>query len=448
MGVTYQAHDTVSEERSPKGRPTIWRSIAETYATRILLIAIGLVTTVVVSRTLGPSGRGLFAVATAIAAIGVQFGNFGLHASNTYYVAKDRELLPVLIGNALIVGLGIGGMAALLGWFLAAMWPKLAPLHGTLLALALASIPFGLAYLLLQYLLLGIDQVRAFNGIELANKVIGLVLVSLVILLRRLSAELMFAATLVALVLCFLWVLWSLRGVFRHPVLFSITVFRKHIGLGIKAYLICFFGFLVLRIDLVMVKYMLGAQAAGYYSISETMAENMLTLPAVVGTILFPKLSRMAHNREKLQLTTKAAFVTAALMAPVMIVALLLAKPAVQLVFGKSFLPAVTPFIWLMPGSFLLGVETVIVQYLNSLGFPKIIAYFWLLVTALNIGINFWAIPAYGINGAAIVSTGSYSLIFVLVLAVIYNNNRSETAAVSHKVQSTIPSKGRLSAKC
>jgi O-antigen/teichoic acid export membrane protein len=434
MAVTCLAHDTLTEERGPKGRPTIWQSIAETYATRILLIAIGLATTVVISRTLGPSGRGLFAVATAIAAIGVQFGNFGLHASNTYYVAKDRELLPVLIGNTLIVGLGIGGMAALLGWILAAMWPKLAPVHGTLLALALASIPFGLAYLLLQNLLLGIDQARAYNGIELANKAIGLVLVVLVVLSSRMNAELMFAATLAALVLSFLWVLWSLRGVFRHPVLFSITVFRQHAGLGMKAYLIAFFGFLVLRIDLVMVKYMLGAQAAGYYSISETMAENILTLPVVVGTILFPKLSAMAHNGEKLQLTRKAAFVTAALMVPVMIVASLLAKPAVQLVFGKSFLPAVTPFIWLMPGSFLLGVEIVIVQYLNSLGFPKIIAYCWLLVTALNIGINFWAIPAYGITGAAIVSTVSYSLIFVLVLVVIRNGTRSETTAVSHKV--------------
>src|ERR1700739_153197 len=127
MAITCQAHDTMAEERSPKRRPTIWQSIVETYVTRILLIAIGLAITVVVSRTLGPSGRGLFAVATAIAAIGVQFGNFGLHASNTYCVAKDRELLPVLIGNTLIVSLGIGGMAALLAWVLATMQPKLAP---------------------------------------------------------------------------------------------------------------------------------------------------------------------------------------------------------------------------------------------------------------------------------------------------------------------------------
>jgi O-antigen/teichoic acid export membrane protein len=433
MGIVALMNKTV-EEASRKGRPTIWRSIVETYTTRLLLIAIGFATTVIISRTLGPSGRGLFAVAAAIGAIGVQFGNFGLHASNTYYVAKDRELLPVLIGNTLVVSFGIGGMAALLGWILAAISPKLAPLHGTLLALALAWIPFGLAYQLLQNLLLGIDQVRAYNGIELASKVIGLILVGLAVLSGRVSAEIMFTATMAALVLSLVGVLWKLRDFLRRPILLSLTVFRQHVGLGVKAYLIAFFGFLVMRIDLVMVKYMLGTQSAGYYSISETMAENMVTLPVVVGTILFPRLSAMTQNKEKLHLTKKAAFVTAALMVPIMVIASVLAKPMIQLVFGKSFLPAAPPFIWLMPGSFLLGIETVIVQYLNSLGFPRIIAYAWLLVTALNIGINLWAIPAYGINGAAVVSTICYSLVFVLVLAVIYRGNRSETTVVSHDV--------------
>src|SRR5207248_10742366 len=134
-------------EPSPKARPTIWRSIVETYTTRILLIAIGFAMTVIISRTLGPSGRGLFAVAAAIGAIGIQFGNLGLHASNTYYVAKDRELLPVLIGNTLVVSFGIGGIGAVLGWILAAMWPTIAPVHGTLLAMAVAWILFGLAYM-------------------------------------------------------------------------------------------------------------------------------------------------------------------------------------------------------------------------------------------------------------------------------------------------------------
>jgi O-antigen/teichoic acid export membrane protein len=421
-------------KHSPIIRAGFWRSVVETYLTRVLLIGIGFATTVIVSRALGPSGRGLFAVAAAVAAIGVQFGNLGLHASNTYYVARDRDLLPVLIGNTLIVSLAIGGTAALIGGILDAAWPQLAPVHGTLLLLALVSIPFGLAYILLQNLLLGIDQVRAYNGIELANKAIGLALVGVAILLREISPEVMFAAATAGLVLGLFWLLSKLRNLLRAPICLSLEIFRTHVGLGAKAYLIAFFGYLVLRIDLVMVKYMLGAQAAGYYSISEIMAENILTLPVVVSTILFPKLSAMAGDEQKLQLTRKAGFVTAALMAPLMILISILAKPLIRLVFGESFLPAVAPFIWLMPGSFLLGIEIVIVQYLNSLGFPKILVYFWLLVTALNVGLNLWAIPAYGVIGAAIVSTICYSLAFVLVITAIYNGNYSEAVAVAHKV--------------
>ena len=88
------------------------RSAATTFATRIVLVGLGLATTVVVARSLGPEGRGLYAVALTIATLGVQLGNLGLHASNTYFVAKDRSLLSGLIGNTLVVTLGLGGLGA------------------------------------------------------------------------------------------------------------------------------------------------------------------------------------------------------------------------------------------------------------------------------------------------------------------------------------------------
>src|SRR5262249_27058126 len=108
---------------------------------------------------------------------------------------------------------------------------------------------------------------------------------------------------------------------------------------------------------------------------------------------------------------------------PMVVLASVFAKPLVGFVFGKSFLPAVPAFVWLMPGSFFLGIEVVMVQYLNSLGYPRVIVYSWIVVTALNIGVNLWAIPAYGITGAAIVSSISYFLVFGLVLAALWKAN-------------------------
>src|SRR5260370_8246988 len=79
------------------------RSVLETYATRVLVLAVTFATAVVIARELGPTGRGFYAVAATLGAIGIQFGNLGLHASNIYHVAKDRALLPALIGNTLAV---------------------------------------------------------------------------------------------------------------------------------------------------------------------------------------------------------------------------------------------------------------------------------------------------------------------------------------------------------
>lgn len=54
------------------------RKVAETFATGAFLRAIGLMTSVIVTRALGPEGRGLYGVAVTVGAIGVQFGNMGL----------------------------------------------------------------------------------------------------------------------------------------------------------------------------------------------------------------------------------------------------------------------------------------------------------------------------------------------------------------------------------
>src|SRR5205807_6530218 len=125
-------------------------------------------------------------------------------------------------------------------------------------------------------------------------------------------------------------------------------------------------------------------------------------------------------REDKLQLTNKAVLMTAALMLPVVVIGALAAGPLISLAFGPKFLPAVSPFIWLMPGTYFLGVETVMVQLLNSEGFPPIIIAAWIADMIINVALNFWAIPRYGITGASVVSSVCYFLMFVIVSAVVW----------------------------
>src|SRR5205823_4774996 len=154
---------------------TLWfrsdfiRKVAETLAARGLTFCVGVAISIFTARILGPSGRGIYAAALVVTALGVQFGNFGLHAANTFFVAKDRSLLGRLLANALVVSAGVGIFFALILWIFADLWPAALPLQGTELILSLVGIPFGVAYLLLQNLLLGCYHIRDFNRIEISN---------------------------------------------------------------------------------------------------------------------------------------------------------------------------------------------------------------------------------------------------------------------------------------
>jgi O-antigen/teichoic acid export membrane protein len=382
------------------------RNVLETYGTRILVIFVTFATAIVIARELGPTGRGLYAVAATLGAIGAQFGNFGLHASNIYFVAKDRTHLPALIGNTLAVVV-LSCLVAALSGILFVYWPSLSPVRGTLLLLALAFVPISLAYLLVQGLLLGVNEVRAYNNIESLGKILALALISILVVFHGRSVELFLAATALSVMVTFLWALARLRRVSTEPPKVSWPVFRQSIGIGLRAYTIAFFGFLLLRIDLLMVKYMLGATEAGYYSISQVLAENTMMFPVVIGLLLFPKLSALKEREEKLQLANKAVLVTAALMLPAVVIAAFAAGP----------------------GTYFLGIETVMVQLLNSEGFPPIIVVAWIVDTLTNVALNFWAIPRYGITGASIVSSVCYFLMFVVVSAVVWKRNYKKQPA-------------------
>jgi O-antigen/teichoic acid export membrane protein len=252
---------------------------------------------------------------------------------------------------------------------------------------------------------------------------LALVLICILALVRGGTVGLFFGMTLLSVMLSFLWALLRLRRVSTEPPALSLAVFRQSIGIGIKAYSIAVFGFLLMRIDLLMVKYMLGATEAGYYSISQVLTENTMMFPVVVGLLLFPKLASIREREEKLHLANKAVLVTAALMLPVVVIATLAAAPIISIAFGKNFLPAVSPFAWLMPGTYFLGIEVVMVQLLNSEGFPRVIVVAWIADTIINVALNFWAIPRYGITGASVVSSVCYFLMFLIVSAVVWKRN-------------------------
>ena len=396
------------------------RNVFETYATRVILLGVTLLTTIVVARFLGPEGRGLYAVAAALGSLGVQFGNAGLHTANVYYAARQPEHLPYLVGNTLLIGLGGGTVLAAAAAVVVWLVPGLISLHGAILVLGLMWIPLGITYLLIQDLLLGVHQVRAYNLLEAVNKSLPLILMAVLVLTRLVSVANFFATTVLVIAGCGLWGLVRLRSAGSIRPSISVPLLATSFHYALRTYLVTLFAFFVFRADLFMVQHMLGAADAGLYSIASSMADSVWLLAVVVGTILLPKLSSERDLKTKLHLTQRALAGIVVSLLPLLLAGSLLSGPVIRILFGPAFMPSRMPFILLMPGMLFLGIETVAMQFLNSVGCPVSVVWVMASCAALNFTANLWAIPRYGISGASVVSSLTYFLAAAFVLLLVW----------------------------
>jgi O-antigen/teichoic acid export membrane protein len=394
------------------------RQVLETYLTRVLVVALGLVNSILVTRILGPEGRGLFAVATTLAAIGVQLGNLGLHSSNTYYVSRERTLLPTLLGNSLLVSSGAAG-ATFVAYLLLSTRPELTPLTGPLLILALVSIPVGLSSLLLQNLLIGILEIRAYNTIDLTTRVMAVLLIAATVPLGVVTPEIVFGLVLATLAIGLVWAFVRLHSHLTRPVACSAEMLSRGLRYGLKGYFGSLFAFLVLRSDIVLLNYLRGAEDTGYYAVAAGLADVLLMLPTVVGTLLFPRLAAAPDLAERLRLTRRVLKVLVPATPAALLVVLVLARPLVRLVYGGAFDPSVDAILWLLPGVGFLAVNGVLMNLFAACGMPMIIAYSPLVALITNVLVNLWLIPAWGIVGASMSSTLAYGLMLLMSLGYI-----------------------------
>ncbi len=405
--------------------------VGATFFVRLVLIAVGFAISVMTARLLGPAGRGLYTAAVVLGAIGSQFGNLGLHSANTYFIGRDKSLLPRLFSNALTVGIGLGGGIALLLGILFHLHPSWAPVRGYLLLGGLLLIPATLLGMLLQNLLLAVREVKWYNIAELTSRagiVVGLVGIWLVMRGVRPAEVVLCALSATCLSFCIDAIrLLSITRALPPP---SFSLLRSQASYGLRAYLTCLAGYVVLKSDILLVKYLAGDTATGLYSLASSMTDFIYTFPTVVGMILFPMLSSTATMEGRWRRARKTMAGIALIMSVISLTAALLATPAIRIAFGSRYLPAVPAFLVLCVAIVFYGANSVISIFFSSCGQPWFSVFVWIGGAVLNIGLNLVVIPRWGIVGAAYSSLITYMALFFVQYAIAprYARNRLATA--------------------
>lgn len=168
-------------------------------------------------------------------------------------------------------------------------------------------------------------------------------------------------------------------------------------------------GLLNYRVGLFMVERLLGLSATGVYSIAVVVAELLWFVSgsltqAVYGRIGTPDAARAAATTVRVvQLSVAALLVAAPLLG-------LLAWVAVPRALGPAYAASLAPLAVLLPGALLFGGASALsAWFTNHAGRPQVPAQ----VAGLSLGLNallcLLLVPAWGMNGAALAASLSYT---------------------------------------
>lgn len=167
-----------------------------------------------------------------------------------------------------------------------------------------------------------------------------------------------------------------------------------------------------MKIDQVMIKNMMTSADVGYYAAAVKLSEAWYFIPMTISASLFPAIinAKSANEEFYLNRMQKLYDLLAAIAIGIAIPITIFSDLIIKIIFGVKFMPAstvLTIYIWAGVGTF-LGVASS--QYLISENLTKLSFYRTLIGMIVNVLLNIYLIPKYGINGAAFATLVSYTL--------------------------------------
>jgi O-antigen/teichoic acid export membrane protein len=182
------------------------------------------------------------------------------------------------------------------------------------------------------------------------------------------------------------------------------------------------FSVIYFRIDTVMLASMSGESAVGLYNAAYRLLEFTIILPAYYCGAIFPVVSASYQSNPQRFLLIYRRSMKYMLMAslPLALGVSALARRFIDVLYGSAYSGSAHALVVLMWCLVLISVNSINAPYLIVMGRQKIISILLVFSMSLNIGLNFYAIPKYGIMGAAwvtLISEIFNSLLFMVILS-------------------------------
>lgn len=373
---------------------------------RVGLAVIGLILSLVIARSLGPSGLGLFSLTVVFASVITSLMQWSIYPANIHYSARYPESRSRLIGNGISVVIIWGGFVAILfGLFLSGLGERFIPeMSSRLWSIAL----LGVIPLMLQQFgngfVEGGNEKRGSTGILISRDIFFLVSLLVVMNYDEFSTEGIASIWLGFITLGAVFTMVRIVKFLPHAPQCDWNLLKDTISYNLQRFGMDLLTNLKLNIDPILIIFFLTPSDVGYFALAYILSAGIWYLPWIISRSLFPKGLNFLSNShwDMTPLIIRLSFSLAIVSAIIMAIS---SKYLIVLLPGAEFLPAYGVLIILLPGAVLYTLAKMLsgeIRGKETQGYEPAIS---LTVLILNIVFTIVLIPRFGIYGTAAASS-------------------------------------------
>jgi len=385
-----------------------------TYVFSALTLVANLVAGIVTARALGPDGRGIAVALVTVTQLGGFLFALGVAQSLSYYIARQPEDGPTLLTTWVLMllpltAVAIGITELLLPTIFAHEGDQAIEIGRWFMFTIILVVGLELTY----GLLLGSGDFFVYNALRFAQPV--LVAVAYVVLWSRdeLTVEVALIAAAIAS--------GAVMAVALARALRRIGVGRPNAGLGLTT---LWYGVrgqgstvaanVTARLDVAMLPAFVAAASVGLYSVATNVS---LIVYQLANTFAGLVLAAAARDPERGPIKVIGSLWGSLAVAGLLALALAaFARPLLGLVYGDDFRDAAEPLLLILPGAVLFAGSSILGAGILAAGRPFTSTLTQVLGMVVTIVGLFVFLRTGGITAAALVSTASYTAVFLAAL--------------------------------
>lgn len=415
---------------------TGWMAIQQ-----IFLLGIAFVVAPLTARYLKPDNYGLLGYGNSIILFAGAIASLGLNDTLVNEIAEAPEQLDSIIGTSLLLRITSSLLCLLISVVVAYL---LEPNNGMLWKITLLQ---GVTLVFQTY-----DVIEKWFQYELKMKYIAIANMiarttitvwKIIILILHASVYWFAFSTSIEIIVVAVLVFAAYKKSNRHRFIYDFHVAKKLLH-NSKHYIVASLAItLYMQIDKVMIGKLLSPSETGIYSVATTFATIWQFVPQAIINSARPMIFEKKKNRsdEYIDYYKYLLLAITIICGLVAVFMSIFGRMIILFLYGEMYVEASEPLSILTWSSMvaMLGLARNI--WIISEGLNQYSEFFAISAAIINVILNLWGIPRYGINGAAMATLISYLVaVFIAPACIketrgfvrIYIESFRETASMIH----------------